>query len=82
VKDAFEVRNEDVEFTLRELGAALKDSMPEGWGFTLLMYDYENKHGGATFYLSSGNRDDVLKAMKEFIEKQERKHGEDRTTGH
>lgn len=71
MKEDFEVRDEDMEAMLKELGGILKDSMPEGWGFTLLMYTYDK---GATFYVSSGHRADVMRMLKEFIAKQEQGH--------
>jgi hypothetical protein len=65
----FEVRNEEIEQQLKAVGRAVKDNMPDGWGFTLFMFSYGAD--GSMFYLSSANREDMVKAMKEFIERQE-----------
>lgn len=62
-----EVRNEEIEKLLRVVGLTIKDIMPKGWGFTVLMFDYGD-HGNM-FYMSSAEREDMIKAMKEFIAK-------------
>jgi hypothetical protein len=67
----FEVRNDEVEKVLRGIGNTLKPVMPEGWGFTVLMFDYSDTPDGSMFYLSSAKREDMIKAMKEFIAKNE-----------
>lgn len=55
------------EQTARDIGRVLKDAMPPGWGFTLMMFSYgENGH---TTYISSAKREDVIKALAEMIEK-------------
>lgn len=59
--------NEQVEFALREIGDYAKTRMPLGMGFTLLMFDFGG--GGNMFYISNGQRKDVLKSMQEFIDK-------------
>lgn len=70
IEGNFEVKNAQVQKALRELGQDLKEKMPEGMGFTLLMFDYGEN--GAMFYLSSAQREDMIKAMKEFIIKNEK----------
>jgi len=72
--DDYEVVNEAIKAKLQQLGRFLKDEMPPGWGFVLLMFDYADQRvtdDSALFYLSSANRADVTKAMREFIRKQE-----------
>lgn len=71
VQDSFEVENPQIIAALRHMGRDLKGRMPEGWGFALLMFDYGTSEG-SMFYLSSAERSDMLKAMKEFIAKQEK----------
>lgn len=70
----FDVKNPEIEGKLRELGNQLNDSMPEGFGFALLMFDYTKRENpinqGAMFYISSAKREDMIKAMEEFLEKQ------------
>ncbi len=71
----YQVKNEEIEALVRKLGHVLGAQMPEGWGFTLLIYDYGEKTGeagkDALFYISSADRADMILTMKEFIKKQE-----------
>ena len=65
----FEVRNAEVEKQLKEIGRAIAKDLPDGFGFTLFIFSFGE--GGSTFYLSNANRDDMLAAMREFMERQE-----------
>lgn len=65
----FEVRNAEAEAKLKEIGRMLKEQMPVGFGFTLLIFNYGE--GGGMFYLSSAERQDMINAMREFIHKHE-----------
>lgn len=66
--ESYEIKNPEIEAVLRELGEYLKGRMPKDWGFTLLM----QSHGeaGATFYISSVEREGALDSMIEFLRKQ------------
>lgn len=64
----YDVRNEIIEQLLKELGTTLATRMPEGWGFTLMLYSYGP--GGDLFYISSARRDDMIRVMREFMAKQ------------
>ena len=64
----FEVRSKEIETLLRRLGNEIKEVCPPGWGFSLLIFEFQ---GSSMFYLSRADRGDVVKAMKEFIAKQE-----------
>ncbi len=66
----FEVRNEQAEGQLHDIGRIIADSLPDGWGFTLLLFEFGA--GGSTFYLSNARRDDMVRALQEFIERQQR----------
>ena len=57
-----------VKNTLRKLGKIIGKSLPEGWGFTLLIFEFGE--GGTLTYLSNADREDVLATMQEFIRKQ------------
>lgn len=63
----YEIKKAEVEARMKELGNELKTKMPEGMGFALLMFDYRKE--GNTFYVSSANREDTIKAFEEFIAK-------------
>ena len=69
----FEVVNDAIKAKLQQLGLWLKGELPPGWGFTLLLFDYADgvPEESSMFYLSSANRADMAKAMREFLRKQE-----------
>lgn len=74
----FKVFNEGIEITLKEIGEGIGGALPEGWGFTLLLFDFNNSADGQLFYTSNGERKDVVKMMEEFIKlakKEESKEG-------
>lgn len=63
----YKVFNEDIEFRLKELGDLIGSQMPMGWGFTLLIFDFNKGPDGSLFYISNAQRDDMVAMMKEFI---------------
>lgn len=69
-QENFEVGHESQEIALKKLGNLIKEKVPKGMGFTLLMFDYGPT--GNMFYISSAVRKDVIASMKEFIAKQEK----------
>lgn len=66
---SYNVRNPEIESKLRELAHRVGDDMPEGWGFALLLFSYGEK--GNLFYISSAQRDDIIKVMREWIARNE-----------
>jgi len=69
VTENFEVRNEEAERVLRNVGAMLGTIMPPGFGFALELFTFGP--GGSMFYTSNARREDVIKMLKEMIEKLE-----------
>lgn len=67
----YEVDDERIKKPLLEIGQLLKSRLPENIGFTLFLYDYGE--GGSTFYISSADREDTIKLLKEFIDREESK---------
>jgi hypothetical protein len=67
---SFEVRNEEIEARLKEIGTRIRASL-EGTdhGFVLLIFSFGE--GGNMFYTSNAQRQDVCNAMREFIAKHE-----------
>lgn len=63
---------EHIRTFLKELGRSIKDKVPNGWGFTLLLFDYDKGQEGSILYLSSAKREDMVKAMREFLSKHEK----------
>lgn len=69
---SYEVHHAGAERKLREIGNMLKDVMPSGMGFALFIFDYGDEDDkGSVFYLSSADRGDMVKMLREFIAKQE-----------
>lgn len=64
----FEVRDEIAEKAIRVLGGAIKETIPPGMGFTLFLFEYGS--GGNMFYASSAKREDMVRSLVEFVEKQ------------
>lgn len=56
---------ESAEVEAKKIARILKDNMPDGWGFTLILYSY----GGEGFmtYLSTGQREDCIKMLEELL---------------
>lgn len=63
----YEVRNEAAEKMLNEVGKILRDATPPGFGFSLLVFSFGE--GGSMFYTSNAQREDMIRAMQEFIQK-------------
>ncbi|RKE35240.1 hypothetical protein B0G76_1301 [Paraburkholderia sp. BL23I1N1] len=51
--------------------AELLDRAFSGYGFTLMVFDFEVITGGYMNYISNANRADMVVAMKEFIAAEE-----------
>lgn len=66
----FYVKDEKAQEALKNIGRMVKKEMlPEGYGFALLVFPFGE--GGGMFYMSSAERETMIKAMKEFIENAE-----------
>lgn len=61
---------ERTEKVLRDIGKMLKDSMPEGVGYTLMVFTFGD--GGWMTYLSTAQRKDMIASMRDLIAKLER----------
>ena len=62
-------REEQANNMLQEIMQEVKNKLPEGMGFTLLAYEFGDKEGRRMLYASNSNREDVMKAMLEFVDK-------------
>jgi hypothetical protein len=66
----FEVRDPEVEGLVDQIGGKIDESIKHvapGYGFALLIFEFG---GGNLFYTSSAERENVLDAMQEFVNKQ------------
>lgn len=57
----------EVKTSLRAIGKVIDEALPDGWGFALLVFTFG---GGTMTYISNADRQDMLKAMQEFLQKQ------------
>ena len=64
-----ELKIEELKEMLNMYGILLEKMLPENYGFTLLTYPHNEAN--RLYYVSNSNREDVVTAMKEFIEKTE-----------
>ena len=62
-------REEQANNMLQEIMQDIKNKLPEGMGFALLAYEFGDKEGRRMLYASNSNREDVMKAMLEFVDK-------------
>ena len=62
-------REQEVNDMIQEIMQEIKNKLPEGMGFTLLAYEFGDKDGRRMLYASNSKREDVLKAMLEFVDK-------------
>jgi hypothetical protein len=72
-QSGYNVRSAEVEAALRKIAQLVKPEVPQGFGFTLLIFSYDKTGlpgegaAGSLFYISTADRDDMIQAMKEFI---------------
>lgn len=64
-KDAF------TRDAMQKIARLIDEELPDGWGFFLMAYPFGEAKGRMN-YVANGKRDDVIKLMKEFIEKNEK----------
>lgn len=65
----FTYKNEAIEKTLKDIGAMLGEATkPHNYGFALFLYEFGE--GGGLFYIANGSRDDVMKMLGEFVDRQ------------
>lgn len=67
---------EKVKGKMQDIAKMVKSQLPDSFGFILLTFEH-NTNKGDMIYVSDSNREDVIKAMKEFIEKTENTYGND-----
>ena len=67
----FKFKHPEIETTLKEIGAILGEACkPTNYGFALFLYEFGQ--GGGMFYIANGARDDVLKMLTEFMDREKR----------
>ena len=76
--DKFEVVNEGVTEMMRGIGERIHGAIADAgmggkMGFALFIFDFGE--AGATFYMADAQRDDMLRLLEEFIERQRKEQG-------
>lgn len=68
---------EQVKGKMQDIAREVEKQLPQGFGFVVLTFPFGENAGNLLMYASNANREDVCKAMKEFIEKTENNYGKD-----
>ncbi len=55
----------EVQEEMRTIGRSIADGLPPGWGFCLLVFQFGPE--GNTNYISNAHREDMIKALEEFV---------------
>lgn len=62
-------REQEANEVLQSIAKDIKEKLPENMGFALLAYEFGEAEDKRMLYVSNSNREDVMKAMVEFLEK-------------
>ena len=62
-------REKEANDALQSIAKEIKERLPENMGFALLAYEFGEAEDKRMLYVSNSNREDVMKAMVEFLEK-------------
>jgi len=65
----YQYKHDAIEATLKDMGRTIGEAVkPHNYGFALFLYEFGE--GGGFFYIANGRREDMLKVLGEFMEKQ------------
>ena len=62
-------REQQANDVLQAIAKDIKEKLPEGMGFALLTYEFGDAEDRRMMYISNSNREDVIKSMLEFCDK-------------
>ena len=62
-------REQHANAMMQEIAKEIKEKLPEGMGFALLAYEFGEGDDKKMMYVSNSNREDVMLAISEFLEK-------------
>lgn len=62
-------REKQANDALQAIAREIKERLPENMGFALLTYEFGDEEGRRMMYVSNSNREDVIKSMLEFCDK-------------
>lgn len=73
-----ESEEEHIKGKLQNIAQNIDKELPEGFGFALLTFKFNTEPDTSELmYVANANRQDIVKAMKEWIEKTENNFGND-----
>ena len=73
-----ENEEEYIKGKLQNIAQNIDKELPEGFGFALLTFKFNTKPDTSELmYVSNADRQDIVKAMKEWIKKTENNFGND-----
>ena len=62
-------REKQANDALQAIAKEIKERLPENMGFALLAYEFGDAENKRMLYTSNSNREDVIKSMLEFCDK-------------
>lgn len=62
-------REKQANDALQAIAKEIKERLPENMGFALLAYEFGDAKNRRMMYVSNSNREDVIKSMLEFCDK-------------
>lgn len=62
-------REKQANDALQAIAREIKERLPENMGFALLTYEFGDAEDRRMMYISNSNREDVIKSMLEFCDK-------------
>lgn len=62
-------REQQATDALQAIAKEIKERLPENMGFALLAYEFGDAENRRMMYVSNSNREDVIKSMLEFCDK-------------
>jgi hypothetical protein len=62
-------REQEANDALQSIAKDIKEKLPENMGFALLAYEFGEAEDKKMLYVSNSNREDVMRAMVEFLDK-------------
>ena len=69
--------NEIVKSRMQKIAQKVDEELPNGYSFVVLTFNFGKGIDNEMMYVSNANRQDIVKAMKEWIEKTEDNFGND-----
>ena len=70
-------QQEKVKNKMKEIARMVDNELPENFGFVVLAFPFGENEQNRLQYVANAQREDVINAMKEFIQKTEDNYGKD-----